>query len=75
FYYADLYGLDSVERWTARDLIIEAIGLIYLLVGLFVLFKQGGRTPFVPHFVALCLTAFVFHFYKPIGTYEDLDLA
>ena len=75
FYYADLYGLDSVERWTARGLIVESIGLIYLLVGLFVLLKQGGRTPFVPHFVALCLTAFVFHFYKPIGTYEDLDLA
>jgi two-component system NtrC family sensor kinase len=75
FYYADLYGLDQIERWTARDLIIQAVGLVYLFVGLFVLFKQGGRAPFVSHFVSLCLTAFVFHFYKPIGTYEDLDLA
>ena len=26
------------------------------------------------HFASLCLTAFVFHFYTPIGTYKDLDL-
>ena len=27
------------------------------------------------HFAALCLVAFTFHFYKPYGAYEDLDLA
>jgi len=48
------------------------IGLVYLFVGLFVIFKQGGRSPFVVHFASLCLTAFVFHFYTPIGTYKDL---
>ncbi|MDT7605159.1 MAG: hypothetical protein QOF61_3156, partial [Acidobacteriota bacterium] len=31
------------------------------------------RAPFVRHFAALCLAAFVFHFYKPYGAYEDLD--
>ena len=51
------------------------IGLVYLLVGLFVIFKQGGRAPFVLHFAGLCLAAFVFNFFTPIGTYEDLDLA
>lgn len=75
FYKADIYGLDTVPTWTERDLYINFIGIIYLLIGLFVLFKQGGRAPFVPHFATLCLTAFVFHFYKPVGSYEDLDLA
>lgn len=75
FYYADLYSLDSKARWTEHDLYLKFIGLIYLFVGLFVLFKQGGRAPFALHFASVCLVAFVFHFYKPIGTFEDLDLA
>jgi PAS domain S-box-containing protein len=74
-YYADLNHLGAIPNWTARDLYINLIGLVYLFVGLFVIFKQGGRSPFVLHFAALCLTAFVFHFYTPIGTYKDLDLA
>src|SRR5712692_9719954 len=64
-YYADLDSLGAIPNWTARD----------LCVGLFVLFKQGGRSPFVLHFTGLCLAAFVFHFYTPLGTYKDLDLA
>ncbi len=74
-YYASLYSLDARARWAESDLYLNFVGLIYLLVGLFVLFKQGGRAPFVLHFASVCLTAFVFHFYKPIGTFEDLDLA
>jgi PAS domain S-box-containing protein len=74
-YYADLNHLGTIPNWTARDLYINLIGLVYLFVGLFVVFKQGGRSPFVLHFASLCLTAFVFHFYTPIGTYKDLDLA
>jgi len=74
-YYADLDQLGTIPNWTARDLYINLIGLVYLFVGLFVVFKQGGRSPFVLHFASLCLTAFVFHFYTPIGTYKDLDLA
>ena len=75
FYHADLFGLDAPPKWTTRDLYLNLIGLVYLFVGLFVLFKQGGRAPFVLHFATLCLAAFVFHFYDPIGTYEDLDAA
>ena len=75
FYYADLDNLDAIHNWTPRDLYINLIGVVYLLVGFFVLFKQGGRAPFALHFAGLCLAAFVFHFYTPIGTYEDLDLA
>lgn len=75
YYEADLYDLQDVPDWTSRDLYINLIGLVYLFVGFFVLFKQGGRAPFVLHFATLCLVAFVFHFYRPIGTGEDLDAA
>jgi two-component system NtrC family sensor kinase len=74
-YDADLYDLQPVADWTSRDLYLNLIGLVYLWVGFFVLFKQGGRAPFVLHFATLCLVAFVFHFYRPIGTGEDLDVA
>ena len=75
YYYADLDHLDAIHKWTPRDLYINLIGLVYLFVGFFVLFKQGGRAPFALHFATLCLAAFVFHSYTPVGTYRDLDLA
>ncbi len=74
-YWADLDQLGYLHKWQPRDLYINAIGLVYLFVGFFVLFKQGGRAPFVLHFATLCLAAFVFHSYTPVGTYRDLDLA
>jgi two-component system, NtrC family, sensor kinase len=74
-YWADLDQLGAIHRWTPRVLYINLIGLIYLFVGFFVLFKQGGRAPFVLHFATFCLTAFVFLFYTPVGSYRDLDLA
>ncbi|MBC8031902.1 MAG: PAS domain S-box protein [Pyrinomonadaceae bacterium] len=75
YYYADLSGLDSIHKWTPSDLYVNVIGLVYLFVGFFVLFKQGGRAPFALHFASLCLAAFVFHSYNPVGTFRDLDLA
>ncbi|HET6889704.1 MAG TPA: ATP-binding protein [Pyrinomonadaceae bacterium] len=75
FYFADLDNLDATLKWSARVLYLNLIGLVYLFVGFFVLFRQGGRAPFAPHFAAWCLAAFVFHFYTPAGTYRDLDLA
>ncbi|MDQ1589735.1 MAG: hypothetical protein QOG71_362 [Pyrinomonadaceae bacterium] len=74
-YYVYLDNLHTIPNRTTRDYYLNLIGIVYLLVGLFVLFKQGGRAPFVLHFTTLCLTAFVLHFYKPVGFYEDLDLA
>ena len=71
---ADIYP-EEVTTWKVHDLYLNFIGLVYLFAGLFVLFKQGARAPFVPHFATLCLTAFVFHFFKSTGQYEDLDLA
>jgi Ca2+/Na+ antiporter len=73
YYYVQLDRLTTLQNWTTRDLYVNLVGIVYLLVGLFVLFKQGERAPFVLHFALLCLAAFVFHFYKPFGSIEDLD--
>jgi PAS domain S-box-containing protein len=75
YYFSDLDNLGSIHKWTPRALYVNLIGIVYLIVGFFVLFKQGGRAPYVIHFAGLCLTAFVFHFYTPLGSYRDLDLA
>jgi len=74
-YWADLDNLGAIHKWTPRVIYINIIGLVYLFVGFFVLFKQGARAPFVLHFATLCLAAFVFHSYVPAGSYRDLDLA
>jgi len=66
---------NAIYKWTPRAVYINLIGLVFLFVGFFVLFKQGGRAPFALHFAAFCLAAFVFCFYTPVGTYRDLDLA
>lgn len=75
FYYADLTHLGSFPRWTSSIVFLTLVGLIWLGVGFFVLFKQGGRAPFVLHFACVCLAAFVFQVYKPLGIGKDLDLA
>ena len=75
YYYADLDRLAPVNTLTARDLYINLIGVVYLTIGLFVIFRQGGRAPFVLHFAGFCLASFVYHFYTPVGIYRDLDLA
>jgi two-component system, NtrC family, sensor kinase len=74
-YYADLDHLDAVHKWTPLVVYINLIGLVFLFVGFFVLFKQGGRAPFALHFAGVCLAGYVFCFYTPVGTYRDLDLA
>ncbi len=74
FYYADLKNIDTPPRWTASLIFLSLVGLVWLGVGVFVLFKQGSRSPFVLHFATVCLAAFVFHVYKPLGIAKDLDL-
>jgi two-component system, NtrC family, sensor kinase len=74
WYWADLDHLEAIQKWSAREVYINVIGVIFLLVGFFVLFKQGGRSPYVLHFATVCLTAFVFLLYTPAATYRDLDL-
>jgi PAS domain S-box-containing protein len=75
YYHVFVDNLTPAQTWATRDLYINFVGVVYLLVGLFVFFRQGDRAPYVTHFTALCLVAFTFHFYKPYGAYEDLDLA
>lgn len=75
FYFADLHNLDTLPRWSPAVIFLMVVGVVWLAVGLFVLLKQGSGSPFVVHFATLCLTAFVFHVYKPLGTGEDFDLA
>lgn len=74
-YVAELKKIDSYPRWTPNIILLTFVGLIWLIIGLFVLFKQGSRSPFVLHFATVCLAAFVFHVYKPLGAGEDFDLA
>ena len=75
FYFADLRHIDSVPRWVPSIIFLAIVGVIWLGVGIFVLFKQGGRSPFVLHFATVCLAAFIFHTYRSIGTGRDFDLA
>jgi PAS domain S-box-containing protein len=74
-YYADLDHLDATHKWTPLVVYINLIGLVFLFVGFFVLFKQGGRAPFALHFAFVCLVGYVLCFYTEVGSYRDLDLA
>ena len=74
YYFADLRNIDTLPRWTPSMFFLLLVGVVWLAVGIFVLVKQGSGSPFVIHFATLCLSAFVFHVYRPIGTGEDFDL-
>lgn len=75
YYFADLRHIDPVPRWTPSIIFLAIVGCVWLGVGIFVLFKQGSRSPFILHFATVCLTAFVFHTYRAIGLGRDFDLA
>ena len=75
YYYADLKHIDTQARWTAPIIFLTFVGMVWLGVGIFVLFKQGGHAPFVLHFAVICLAAFVFHVYRALYLGEDFDLA
>ncbi|HLG17702.1 MAG TPA: ATP-binding protein [Blastocatellia bacterium] len=55
-----------------RDLYLAFIGLVYLAIGLFVLFKQG-RAVLTYHFFAWSLISFAVYFYKPTAELGRLD--
>ncbi|MEO5860517.1 MAG: hypothetical protein ABIR33_16410, partial [Pyrinomonadaceae bacterium] len=74
-YFADLRNIDSLPRWSPSIIFLAIVGLMWLGVGFFVLFKQGSRSPFVLHFATLCLVAFVFHTYHSLGLDQDIDAA
>lgn len=75
YYFADLKHIDTQPRWTAPIILLTFVGVVWLGVGIFVLFKQGAHAPFVLHFANICLAAFVFHVYRSLYLGEDFDLA
>lgn len=75
YYFADLRNIDSLPRWSASIIFLTFVGIIWLAVGGFVLFKQGSGSPFVIHFATICLAAFTFHVYRPLNLGQDFDLA
>ncbi len=75
YYFADLRHIDPMPRWSPSIIFLSIVGLIWLGVGVFVLFKQGSSSPFVLHFATVCLVAFVFHVFRSIGIGRDFDLA
>ena len=75
YYYADISHIDTLPRWNASMVFLGFVGLVWLAVGAFVLFKQGSGSPFVIHFAIICLAAFVFHVYRSLNTGQDFDLA
>jgi len=60
---ADIDRLQMRETNQLRGLYFAIIGLIYLGIGIYVLFKQGNA-PYVAHFFVICLLAFVVHAYS-----------
>lgn len=73
-YIADLKNIDSLPRWKPSVFFLVVVGFFWLATAIFVFLKQGSQSPFVLHFAVLCLAAFVFHVYTPIGKGEDFDL-
>jgi len=69
---ADISQLAAKPRKLGRGLYLAAIGLVYLVIGLYVLLKQGAA-PYVRHFYLICLMAFVVHFYSFTETFDRLD--
>src|SRR6516165_9046540 len=51
---------------------LEIIGLVYFLIGLFVLFKRS-RAPHALHFYFVCLTSFVAYAFHATGKFNPFD--
>jgi len=60
---ADIDQLATRDTSRLRGVYFVLIGLIYLGIGIYVLFKQGNA-PYVAHFFVICLLAFIVHGYS-----------
>ncbi|MBI4473362.1 MAG: PAS domain-containing protein [Acidobacteria bacterium] len=60
------------ERVLREQLYLEIIGLLYFLVGIFVLLKRS-RAPHALHFYFVCLAAFVFYVFHYTGKLNSFD--
>jgi hypothetical protein len=61
-----------LDRFLNRRLYLEIIGLLYFLVGIFVLLKRS-RAPHALHFYAICVTSFVFYVFHFTGKFNAFD--
>lgn len=60
------------ERFLRHQEYLEIIGLLYFLVGIFVLLKRS-RAPHAVHFYFVCLTSFVFYVFHYTGKFNAFD--
>jgi PAS domain S-box-containing protein len=66
--------LEAPEQFLRHQKYLEVIGLIYFLVGLFVLFKRS-QAPHAMHFYFVCLTSFVYYAFHSTGKFNTFDWA
>jgi two-component system, NtrC family, sensor kinase len=59
-------------RLKQQRLYLDLIGLLYFLVGIFVLIKRS-RAPLALHFYLVCLTSFVFYVFHYTGKLNSFD--
>src|SRR5215475_13052653 len=64
--------LEAPPQFLQHQRYLEIIGLIYLLVGIFVLLKRS-RAPSALHFYFVCLTSFVFYAFHATGKFNSFD--
>src|SRR6516165_2193048 len=64
--------LEAAELFLRHQKYLEVIGLVYFLVGIFVLIKRA-RAPHALHFYAVCLTSFVFYAFHATGKFNSFD--
>ena len=60
------------EQFLRHQEYLEIIGIIYFLVGIFVLVKRS-RSPHAVHFYFVCLTSFVFYAFHSTGKFNPFD--
>src|SRR5436309_3621150 len=70
--YPTLVVAPQPERVLRQQRYLEIIGLLYLLVGAFVLLKRT-RAPHALHFYFVCLTSFVYYVFHYTGKLNSFD--
>ncbi len=64
--------LEPPQQYLRHQKYLELIGLIYLLVGIFVLLKRT-RAPHALHFYSVCLVSFVYYVFHSTGKFNTFD--
>src|SRR5215475_4682003 len=72
FFEAQVVVGPQPERVLRQQTYLEIIGLLYFLVGIFVLLKRS-RAPHALHFYFVCLVSFVFYAYHATGKFNPFD--